>query len=101
MCFAVSFFLRWPAAAPLITIALGPVAGEAGISALVVGLVAVIACNSFFLPYQSTHYMAMYHGTGEGLFSHAQARPIAIAYGVVTLVAMCASVPAWRAMGLL
>lgn len=101
LCFAVSFFLRWPAAAPLITIAIGPVASTAGISALVVGLVAVIACNGFFLPYQSTHYLAMYHGTGEGLFSHAQARPIALAYGVVTLVAMCASVPAWRAMGLL
>ena len=101
LCFVVSLFLRWQAAAPLITIAIGPVAAEAGISALVVGLVALIACNGFFLPYQSTTYLALYHGTGGRLFSHAQARPIAVAYGIVTLLALCLSVPAWRAMGLL
>jgi di/tricarboxylate transporter len=72
-CLAISLVLRWPAAAPLITIALAPVATEAGISTLVVGLVALIACNGFFLPYQSTTYLALYHGTGGELFSHAQA----------------------------
>ena len=101
LCFVVSLFLRWQAAAPLITIAIGPVAAEAGISALVVGLVALIACNGFFLPYQSTTYLALYHGTGGRLFTHAQARPMAVAYGIVTLLALCLSVPAWRAMGLL
>jgi anion transporter len=101
LCFAVSFVLRWQAAAPLITIALAPVAEAAGIHPFVVGLVALIACNGFFLPYQSTTYLAMYHGSGGKLFTHAQARPAALAYGVVTLVALCASVIAWRAMGLL
>jgi di/tricarboxylate transporter len=101
LCFAVSFVLRWQAAAPLITIALAPVAGAAGIHPFVVGLIALIACNGFFLPYQSTTYLAMYHGSGANVFTHAQARPAAIAYGVVALVALCASVVAWRAMGLL
>jgi di/tricarboxylate transporter len=101
LCFAVSFVLRWQAAAPLITIALAPVAGAAGIHPFVVGLIALIACNGFFLPYQSTTYLAMYHGSGENVFTHAQARPAAIAYGVVALAALCASVVAWRAMGLL
>ena len=101
LCFAVSFVLRWQAAAPLITIALAPVAGAAGIHPFVVGLVALIACNGFFLPYQSTTYLAMYHGSGGKLFTHAQARPAAIAYGGVTLLALCGSVIAWRAMGLL
>lgn len=101
LCFAVSLLLRWQAAAPLLTIALGPVAGAAGINPLVVGLVALIACNGFFLPYQSTPYLALYHGTGGRLFTHLQARPAALAYGIVTLLALCASLPAWRAMGLL
>jgi hypothetical protein len=101
LCFAVSFVLRWQAAAPLITIALAPVAESAGIQPLVVGLVALIAGNGFFLPYQSTTYLAMYHGSGGKLFTHAQARAAALAYGVVTLLALCASVIAWRAMGLL
>jgi anion transporter len=101
LCFAVSLVLRWQAAAPLITIALAPVADAAGIHPFVVGLVALIACNGFFLPYQSTTYLAMYHGSGGKLFTHAQARAAALAYGVVTLLALCASVIAWRAMGLL
>lgn len=101
LCFVLSLVLRWQAAAPLVTVAIGPVAVHAGIDTLVVALVAVIACSGFFLPYQSTTYLAMYHGTGGRLFTHAQARPIAIAYGVVTLLALCGSVPVWHAMGLL
>jgi di/tricarboxylate transporter len=101
LCMAISLVLRWQAAAPLITISLAPVAGDAGISPFVVGLVAVIACNGFFLPYQSTTYLALYHGTAGNLFTHAQARPAALAYGLMTLVAVCASVPFWRAMRLL
>lgn len=100
LCFGVSLIIRWQASAPLITIALTPVAVSAGINPLVVGLVAIIACNGFFLPYQSTTYLALYHGTDGQLFTHAQARPVALAYGVITFIAMCASVPAWQIMGL-
>jgi len=101
LCFAVSLLLRWQAAAPLLTIALAPVAASAGINPFVVGLVTVIACNGFLLPYQSTTYLALYHGTGGRMFTHRQARLAAVAYAVIVLVALCASVPAWRAMGLL
>ena len=101
LCFAVSFVLRWQAAAPLVTIALAPVAAAKGISPLVVGLVALIACNTFFLPYQSTTYLALYHGTGGEVFTHQQARPTAVAYGIFTLIALVASVFLWRMMGLM
>lgn len=101
LCFAVSLVLRWQAAAPLLTISLAPVASSAGIDPWVVAMVALLACNGFFLPYQSTVYLALYHGTGGKLFSHRQARPAAIAYGVFTLLALSASVPLWRIMGLL
>ncbi len=101
VCFALSFVLRWQAAAPLVTIALAPVAAAQGISPLVVGFVALIACNAFFLPYQSTSYLALYHGTGGEIFSHEQARPVAIAYAVFSVVALVASVYIWRMMGLL
>ena len=46
-------------------------------------------------------YLALYQGTGGALFHHAQARPAALAYALITLIALCASVPAWQAMGLL
>ena len=99
-CFAVGFVVRWQAAAPLVTIALAPVASAAGMHPFVVGLIAVL-CNGFFLPYQSTNYVALYAGTGGKLFTHSQALPAALAYGVCTIVAVAISVPVWRWMGLL
>ena len=101
LAFATSFLLRWQAAAPLITVIAVPVAGTAGIHPFVVGLAALMAGNVFFLPYQSTTYLALYHGTGGRLFTHAQAWPAALAYAVIVVVALCASVLPWSVMGLL
>jgi di/tricarboxylate transporter len=101
LCYALSLVMRWQAAAPLLTISLAPVGLGAGIDPWVIALIALMACNGFFLPYQSTTYLALYHGTNGRLFTHRQARPTAIAYAVATLVALCASVPVWRAIGLL
>ena len=101
VCLALSLVLRWQAAAPLLTLALGPVAHGSGIDPWVIAIVALVACNTFFLPYQSTIYLALYHGTGGHLFSHAQARPVAYAYAVLAIVSLCASVPLWHLAGLL
>jgi len=100
-CFGVSFVVRWQAAAPLVTIALAPIASAAGIHPYIVGLIATIACNGFFLPYQSTTYLALDAGTSKALFTHAQALPTAIAFAVWTVIAAVLSVPAWRMMGLM
>ena len=101
LCFAVSFVVRRQAAAPHVTNALAPVASAAGIHPYIVGLIAVIACNGFFLSYQSTTYLALDAGTGGVLFTHGQALPTAIAYAFWTVVAVALSVPVWRMMGLL
>jgi di/tricarboxylate transporter len=100
LCFVLSLVMRWQAAAPLLTISLAPVGAGSGIDPWVIGLIALMACNGFFLSYQSTTYLALYHGTNGRLFNHRQARPMALAYGLATLLALCASVPLWRAMGL-
>jgi CRP-like cAMP-binding protein len=100
LCFAISFIIRWQAAAPLVTIALAPVASVSGVHPVIVGLVAVIACNTFFLPYQSTSYLALWAGTAGKLFTHRQVVPMALAYAAWTIVAILLSVPLWRLMGL-
>ncbi len=100
-CLALSFVLRWQAAVPLIVIALSPVAQGAGIDPWVVAIVTLTASNTFFLPYQSTIYLALFTGSGSKLFTHAQARPVAIVYAVLTVIGLVASVPIWHAMGLL
>jgi di/tricarboxylate transporter len=101
VCFALSFVLRFAAAAPLITVALAPVAACLGIDPWVVAIIALLGTSVFFLPYQSTIYGAVHQELNGRLFQHAQARPVAIMYGVLTLVAIIASVPVWHLMGLL
>lgn len=100
-CFVLTLVLRWQAAAPLAVITLAPVAAAAGIHPVVIAIVAVVACSGFFLPYQSTIYLALYYGSGGDLFTHQQARPIAYAFAGAVLLAIILSVPYWRALGLI
>lgn len=101
ICFLVSIVIRWQAAAPFMTLAMAPVAAAMGINPLIIGIIAVIACNIFFQPYQNTMYMALYHGTEGKLFTHKDVRPMAIAYAVFTLLGVLVSIPFWRYFGLI
>jgi di/tricarboxylate transporter len=97
----LSLVLRWQALVPLVVIAISPVARSARIDAWIVAIVVLVAGNTFFLPYQSTIYLALYQGGGSRLFKHMQARPTAWAYAALVFVGLVASVPVWSAMGLL
>ena len=99
--YAVNFAVRWQAACVLMTLVLVPAVAPLGVEPWVVGITALVTTNMWFLPYQSTIYQALYYGTDEQAFSHAQARPIALVYGFACLAGLVASVPFWQAMGLL
>jgi hypothetical protein len=60
-----------------------------------------MAVTVWFLPYQSTTYLALYFGTKEKSFSHAQVRLLAWSYGVIYLLAILVAIPYWRWLGLL
>ncbi|HLH25288.1 MAG TPA: SLC13 family permease [Chloroflexota bacterium] len=98
--FALSFVVRWQAAAVLLTLVLAPAAVALGVSPWVVGIIALVATNTWFLSYQSTIYLALYYGMDES-FTHASVRPVAWAYALSVLVGVALSVPYWRALGLL
>jgi len=100
-CLAISFVVRWQAAAPLVTITLSPLAIAAGIHPFVVAVIAVTACNGFFLPYQSTTYLALEGGTNRSLFTFSQAFPLAVAFAIWSVLAGLLSVPYWQAMKLM
>ena len=97
--FALSFVIRWQAAAPLLTLVALPVAGAAHVNPFLIALICLVATQVWFLPYQSTVYLAFYHGSGE-LFSHRHARPFAWLWGPLVLIAVVAAWPVWRVMGL-
>jgi anion transporter len=98
--YLLNLVVRWQAACVLMTIVLAPVAAAFGIDPWVIGITALVVTNMWFLPYQSTIYQALYYGTDEQAFSHAQVRPIALAYGAACLLGLLASVPYWQALGL-
>jgi anion transporter len=98
--FGLSFVVRWQAAAPLLTLVTIPVAEPLGVDPSVVAILSLAATQVWFLPYQSTVYLALYYGSGE-LFTHAGARPLALLWAPLVLLAVAAAVPVWQAMGLL
>ena len=97
--FALSFVIRWQAAAPLLTLVALPLADAAHVHPFLIALICLVATQVWFLPYQSTVYLAFYHGSGE-LFTHRHARPLAWWWGPLVLISLVASWPVWRLMGL-
>lgn len=97
---AVRFAMPWQTAVPLLTVALTPFAQAAGLSPLVMALVALKAGNVFLLPQQSPYYLTLYYGTEERAFAHADARPFAWLYAALVLAGFLLSLPYWRALGL-
>jgi hypothetical protein len=60
-----------------------------------------MAVTVWFLPYQSTTYLALYFGTKEKSFSYAQVRLLAWSYGAIYLIAILFAIPYWQWLGLL
>jgi anion transporter len=96
----VRFALPWQTAVPLLTVALTPFAQAAGLSPLIMGLVALKAGNVFLLPQQSPYYLTLYYGTEERAFGQRDARPFAWLYAAAVLAGFLLSLPYWRALGL-
>jgi hypothetical protein len=99
--YLLNLVVRWQAACVLMSLVLIPAVAPFRIEPWVIGMTALVTTNMWFLPYQSTIYQAVYYGSDEQSFSHAQVRPIAFAYGLACLVGLVVSVPFWQAMGLL
>jgi CRP-like cAMP-binding protein/di/tricarboxylate transporter len=85
----------------LASLTLIPVATAAGVApwAVTIGLLATSV--AWFLPFQTTSYLAARSTGGGRLFSHAAARRFALAYAALTLLGLALGVPYWRFLGLL
>ncbi len=99
--FAMRFILPSFPLVSLLTITVVPVAANAGIDALALVLIICMSVTVWFLPYQSTCYLALYFGTKEKAFSHPQVRSLAWSYGLIYLAAVLVAIPYWWMLGLL
>jgi DASS family divalent anion:Na+ symporter len=99
--FAARFILPSFPLVSLLTLTIVPIATAAGISPLPLLLVICTSVAVWFLPYQSTCYLALYFGTKEKAFSHGQVRSLAWSFGVIYWLAIAAAIPYWRWLELL
>ncbi len=98
---ACRLVLPWIPATLLLSLALVPAAPQLGLSPWVVGFVVLVAANTWLHPSQSDFYRLTREATGGEMFTDRQGLVAGVAMTVVTLAALAASVPYWRATGLL
>jgi anion transporter len=98
--FAARFVLPSLPLVSLLIVTVVPIAAHAHISPLALTLVICTTVSVWFLPYQSTYYLALYFGTKERAFNHGQVRLLAWSYGVIYLLAILLAIPYWRLLGL-
>ena len=98
---AVRFFLRKPACAALFPLVLIPLSDTVGIHPGVLIVASCMIAECFILGYQDNPYQIAYAGNGTSPFTHVQARKILAAKYLASMLAMFASVPYWRFLGLM
>jgi len=85
----------------LLALAVVPAAPQLGISPWLAGLTVLLAANVWVLPYQGLEYLVAREATGGQAFDDRQGTRIGAALTAVRFLAIAASVPAWKVMGLL
>jgi hypothetical protein len=84
----------------LVGVTLLPVAPRVGVEPWIVVIALLATSVAWFLPAQTPSYLVAQSASEGRLFSHAQAQRFAIAYTVLTLLALGLAVPYWRLLGL-
>jgi TRAP-type C4-dicarboxylate transport system permease large subunit len=85
----------------LLALALFQTAAAVGVDPWVVAITVILASNLWLYPQQHILYLTAYHATEGRAFTHAQARPLAIAYAAFVFLAILISIPYWRWIGLI
>jgi DASS family divalent anion:Na+ symporter len=98
---ACRLVLPWIPATLLLALALVPAAGELGLSPWVVGFVVLFAATTWIHPNQSDFCRLVREGSHGEAFTNRQGLALGAAMTAVMLIAVAASVPYWRALGLL
>jgi divalent anion:Na+ symporter, DASS family len=84
----------------LLMLAIVPVAPALGVSPWVAGLVVLLMANGWVLPYQGLEYLVARDATRGEAFTDRQGMAFGGALMITRFVAILASLPYWRALGL-
>lgn len=85
----------------LLSLALIPVATAVHISPWLAAIAILALGLSWHIPAQSPEYLVAYGATHGRLYSHAQARRLALAYDAIALGGLALCLPYWHLLGLI
>ena len=85
--------LRFAAAAPILTVALAPIASSVGVDAWIIAFVVLIGTSGFFLAFQGSTYQAIQQALDGRLFSHRQVHSVGLVYGLLSLLGLLVACP--------
>lgn len=99
------FFLRFvlvsqTATLTIFVVLLTPLALAAGINPLVTSFAVLVSVNLWNVIYQNTTFLAANYAA-DGMVKHSQTIKMSVAYAVINIVALLASVPLWKLTGLI
>jgi DASS family divalent anion:Na+ symporter len=100
----ILFFLRFvlvsqTASLMIFVVLLTPLAQAAGVHSLVPAFIVLTSVNLWNVIYQNTTFLAGFYAS-NGMVRHPQTIKMSVAYAACNIVALLASVPLWKIMGL-
>ncbi len=99
------FFLRFvlvsqTASLAIFVVIFVPLAVAAGVNPWIPAFVILVSVNLWNVIYQNTTFLAAYYA-GNGMVKHKDTVKMSVAYAAINVVALLASVPLWKLMGLM
>ncbi|AGL00055.1 hypothetical protein Desgi_0483 [Desulfoscipio gibsoniae DSM 7213] len=80
---------------------LTPFALKAGVNPWVIGIIIVASANVWTVSYQNTTHIAAMVATGKDAVKQSHAVRMSLAYMIINIIAIVASIPWWKILGLI
>lgn len=95
------FVISVGSAVAVLTLVFAPVSAAQGIDPFIAAFTVYCAGNVWNVFYNSIVWVVAYYATGGDMVEFKEMRKFSIAYMIISIIGLMASVPAWRMLGLL
>lgn len=99
--YLIRFLLPTNPALLVFMLTFSPIVAAIGINPFVIGLIALLCMNPWFLSNQSVVFQSLYQGTEGRLFNHPETIKLSFIYVFITFIGIILSYPYWQYLGLI
>lgn len=101
LLFVLRFVLVSQAASlTMFIVLLAPLATAMNMNPLIPAFIVLTAVNLWNVVYQNTTFLAAFYA-GGGMVKHSQTIKMSVSYAIINIVALLASIPLWKLLGML